>query len=185
MSGQGGWLPRGMLISALALALGAGATFGQDAPAEAPSAAERPAPGEQPPAADAPPAEPATDVEPRRVATGTSMRDPFRPFTLDLRPQREEQPITPLQRYELAQLRVVAVVLNLNPPRALLEDSSGMGFIVTPGTPVGRRNGVVTAIQPRRILVEEKAMDFYGREQAKLVVLEMASETEVQGGSQE
>jgi type IV pilus assembly protein PilP len=151
-----------------AVVIGFGTALGQNPPAELPPASQV-----------APPAEGAP------ANAEAFARDPFRPFTLDLRPRAEEQPLTPLQRYELAQLRVVAVVLNLSPPLALLEDSSGMGYIVTPGTPVGRRNGVVTAIQPRRILVEEKTMDFYGREQPKLVVLEMPEETDVQGGSQE
>ena len=112
-------------------------------------------------------------------------RDPFRPFTLDLRPVETDQPLTPLQRYELAQLRVAAILLNLIPPRALLEDNSGMGFIVTPGTPIGRHRGVVAAIEPRTVIVEEKALDFYGREQVNRVAMEMAEESDVQGGIQE
>ena len=51
------------------------------------------------------------------------------------------------------------------PPRAMLQDNSGMGYIVTPGTPIGRRRGVVKSIEPRRIVVEEHVIDYYGREQ--------------------
>jgi hypothetical protein len=68
-------------------------------------------------------------------------RDPFRPFTLDLRPDADDtEVLTPLQRYELPQLRLAGVVLELSPPRAMLQDS-GMGCIVTPGTLIGRRRG--------------------------------------------
>jgi len=106
-------------------------------------------------------------------------RDPFRPFTLDLRPKETtEEFLTPLQRYELPQLQVVGVLLDLEPPRAMVQDSSGMGFIVTPGTLIGRRRGVVTDIQPRQVVVEETYVDFYGREQVKKVVLEMPKEDE-------
>lgn len=106
-------------------------------------------------------------------------RDPFRPFTLDLRPKENTEEITtPLQRYELPQLQVVGVLLDLEPPRAMVQDNSGMGFIVTPGTLIGRRRGVVTDIQPRQIVVEETYVDFYGREQVKKVVLEMPREEE-------
>jgi len=106
-------------------------------------------------------------------------RDPFRPFTLDLRPKETtEEFLTPLQRYELQQLQVVGVLLDLEPPRAMVQDNSGMGFIVTPGTLIGRRRGVVTDIQPRQIVVEETYVDFYGREQVKKVVLEMPEEEE-------
>ena len=110
-------------------------------------------------------------------------RDPFRPFTFDLRPEvPDDLPLTPLQRYELPQLRVAAVVLHTQPPRAMLEDNSGMGFIVTPGTPIGRNQGVVKAIESRRIVVEEKTLDYYGQEQVVSVVLDMPQETEPQDG---
>lgn len=105
-------------------------------------------------------------------------RDPFRPFTLDLRPEAVAEPVTPLQRYELPQLKVAAVLLDISPPRAMLQDSSGMGFIVTPGTLIGRNRGVVTAIEPRRVVVEERVLDFYGNEQVQRVVLEMAKDDE-------
>jgi Tfp pilus assembly protein PilP len=107
-------------------------------------------------------------------------RNPFRPFTLDLRPDYAGEPMTPLERYDLPQLRVAGVLVDLQPPRAMLEDNSGMGFIVIPGTPIGRNRGVVTAIETRRIVVEEKLLDFYGQEQTQRVVLEMPKDEEAQ-----
>lgn len=112
-------------------------------------------------------------------------RDPFRPFTLDLRPEVPDEPLTPLQRYEIPQLRLAGVLLEARPPRAMLEDNSGMGFIVTPGTPIGRNRGVVAAIEPRRVVVEEKVLDFYGNEQVQRVVLEMPRENESERDSGE
>jgi type IV pilus assembly protein PilP len=102
-------------------------------------------------------------------------RDPFRPFTLDLRPEARI-PVTPLQRYELGQLTVVATVWDVSPPRAMVEDSFGMGYIITLGTPIGRNGGVVTAIEPQRVLVEERVLDFYGREQINRIVMETPKE---------
>jgi len=108
------------------------------------------------------------------VAAVDPRRDPFRPFTLNLRPDSDSgEVMSPLQRYELPQLRLAAVVLAARPPRAMLQDNSGMGFIVTPGTPIGRRHGVVKTIEPRRIVVEELVLDYYGRQQAHQVVIEM------------
>lgn len=128
--------------------------------------------------ADAAPEAAATMVDPRR--------DPFRPFTLDLRPEtREDEILSPLQRYELPQLRLTGVIVDLLPPRAMLQDNSGMGFIVTPGTPIGRRHGVVKSIEPRRIVVEELVLDYYGREQLHQVVIEMPKDDAPQGVNQE
>jgi Pilus assembly protein, PilP len=113
-------------------------------------------------------------------------RDPFRPFTLDLRPDtHESELLTPLQRYELPQLRLAGVVLELLPPRAMLQDNSGMGYIVIPGTPIGRRHGVVKSIEPRRVVVEEHVIDYYGREQTHQVVIEMAKDDKPQSAIQE
>ncbi len=41
------------------------------------------------------------------------------------------------------------------PPRAMVEDSAGLGFILLPGTPIGPNGGVVTEIKPRQVVVEE------------------------------
>lgn len=127
----------------------------------------------------APPAESAAALAQRG-------RDPFRPFTLDLRPEiQESEVLTPLQRYELPQLRLAGVVLELSPPRAMLQDNSGMGYIVVPGTPIGRRHGVVKSIESRRVVVEEHIIDYYGREQTHQVVIEMAKDEKPQSTIQE
>ncbi len=102
-------------------------------------------------------------------------RDPFRPFLLDIRPEPRPQ-LTPLQRYELGQLKVVATVWEASAPRALVEDSSGMGYIVRVGTPIGRNGGVVTAIEPQRVIVEERTVDFYGNQQVNRIVMETPRE---------
>ena len=119
------------------------------------------------------------------TAATPGARDPFRPFTLDFQPKlvAEDEFLTPLQRYDLQQLKVVGVLLDLEPPRAMLQDDAGMGYIVTPGTLIGRQHGVVTDVQPRRVIVEETYVDFYGREQVRKAVLEMLAGEVVAGKS--
>jgi hypothetical protein len=107
------------------------------------------------------------------VPSTPQRRDPFRPFTLDMRLRQERLvQLTPLQRYELGQLAVVATVWDVNPPRAMVEDSAGMGYIVSLGTPIGNAGGVVTGIEPQRIIVEERVLDYYGKEQVNRIVME-------------
>jgi len=106
----------------------------------------------------------------------TGRRDPFRPFILDLRPEPRTQQMTPLQRFEVGQLTVSATVWEISPPRALLEDGTGMGYIVTLGTPIGRNGGIITAIEPERVVVEERVLDFYGKEQVNRIVMETPKE---------
>lgn len=118
------------------------------------------------------------EVQPASATLGDGRRDPFRPFTLDL--QRADVPeaeiLSPLQRYEIAQLKLTGLVLDMRPPRAMLQDNSGMGYIVTPGTPIGRRKGVVKSIEPGRLVVEEIVLDYYGRQQPHQVVVEMPTD---------
>jgi type IV pilus assembly protein PilP len=104
-------------------------------------------------------------------------RDPFRPLFLMRRPAAQlEEPLTPLQRYEVGQLKLVGVVYDLTPPRAMVEDSSGLGFIVTPGTAIGPNGGIVTAIRPRQVVVEEWQTDVIGQKHKKEFVLELPSD---------
>ncbi len=127
-----------------------------------------------PPSADGAPR--TGDVEaPAQPVQPVQPRDPFRPFTLSRRLE-SRAPLTPLQRYELGQLTVVATVWDVSPPRAMVEDSFGMGYIITLGTPIGNNGGVVAAIEPQRVVVEERVLDFYGREQINRLVMETPKE---------
>lgn len=124
---------------------------------------------EEPPAATA-----ESDASPP-VAGRPLTRDPFRPFTLDLRTGAPVQ-LTPLQRYDPGQLTVVATVWDISPPRAMVEDSTGMGYIISLGTPIGRNDGVVIAIEAQRVVVEEHVLDVYGKERINRIVMQTPSE---------
>jgi Tfp pilus assembly protein PilP len=104
----------------------------------------------------------------------TGRRDPFRP------PQARTIASvggerSPLQRYEIGQLKLVATIYDTATPRAVVEDEAGLGYIVKVGTEIGVNGGVVRAIDRGRILVEEHSVDFFGEQRASEVILEMAS----------
>ncbi len=95
-------------------------------------------------------------------------RDPFSsPFNLIPDRPRAVDPQTPLQRFELGQLTLRGIIFHSKEPKALIEDSKGLGYVVTPGTLIGSRGGVVKTIEPRRVVVEEYEIDFYGKRQRK------------------
>ncbi|HZR81322.1 MAG TPA: pilus assembly protein PilP [Candidatus Binatia bacterium] len=108
-------------------------------------------------------------------------RDPFRPFALQAEPQANAEPLSPLQRYEVGQLKLVGIVLNVTPPRAMVEDDQGLGFILTPGTPVGPNGGIVTAIKPRQVVVVEWQTDVIGEKHRKEYVLELPADEPLAG----
>jgi Tfp pilus assembly protein PilP len=101
--------------------------------------------------------------------TPAGKRDPFySPFSA-VAPEiaGDEAPKTPLQRFDLGQLKLVGVIWETDEPRALVEDSGGLGYIVTRGTLIGSRGGVVKTIEPKRVVIEEYETDFFGKRQTQ------------------
>ena len=111
----------------------------------------------------------------RGVYDPSGRRDPFRP------PRASQTTLagearTPLQRYDLGQLKLVAVIYNAQAPTAVVEDDAGLGYIVKVGTPIGANGGAVKAIEQGKMRVEEESIDFYGDRQTSEVVMELADE---------
>lgn len=106
----------------------------------------------------------------------TQHRDPFRAPSLTTTQVVDNAPRTPLERYELGQLKLVGIVTETGSARAMVEDAAGLGYIVTTGTPIGSSGGVVTSIEPRRVLIEEHVTNFYGDKEPKQIVMELPKE---------
>jgi type IV pilus assembly protein PilP len=96
--------------------------------------------------------------------------DPFEPFIKDegqqvaktLRPKKRT-PRTPLEQIELGQLKLVAIIAAATGNRALVEESSGKGYILKEGTYVGMNSGKVVGISIDKVLIEEEFEDVYGK----------------------
>ncbi|HZP43931.1 MAG TPA: pilus assembly protein PilP [Candidatus Binatia bacterium] len=102
----------------------------------------------------------------------TGRRDPFRPPSVGSG-RHSDGPRTPLQRYEIGQLKLVAIIYDTKEPRAVLEDDDGLGYIVKVGTPVGLNDGQVRKIERGRVVIEESSVDFYGEAHPNDIVLEL------------
>jgi type IV pilus assembly protein PilP len=104
-------------------------------------------------------------------------RDPFRPFTLTTRAaRRPRENLSPLERYELSQLRLVGVIWKVKEPNALVEDTVGLGYIVRIGTPIGTNDGKVKAIRPDEIIIEETYVDLLGAKKQREVNIKLSVE---------
>ena len=102
----------------------------------------------------------------------TGRRDPFRPPRVGAAPHTGERR-TPLQRYEIGQLHLVAIIYDTLEPRAVVEDEQGLGYIVKAGTPIGPSGGVVRAIERGRVLITEQSVDYYGEQRLNEVTMEL------------
>jgi type IV pilus assembly protein PilP len=98
-------------------------------------------------------------------------RDPFLPPRVG--PSIVSGATSPLQRYDVGQLRLVAVIYDTREPRAVVEDDQGLGYIVRLGTPIGTNGGAVTAIQRGKVIISEDTVDFYGEHRPVEVTMEL------------
>jgi type IV pilus assembly protein PilP len=76
--------------------------------------------------------------------------------------RKKRVPQTPLEKIEINQLRLRAIVVAPSGNRALVEESSGKGYILSEGTYIGRNQGVVTIIEKDKVIVEETVESIQG-----------------------
>jgi type IV pilus assembly protein PilP len=84
--------------------------------------------------------------------------------------------LSPLERFELGQLKLVAIIWNIKNPTAMVEDATGLGYTVKVGTPIGSNDGQVKKIGPDALLIEEGFIDFYGVKKKREVSMRLAVE---------
>jgi len=91
--------------------------------------------------------------------------DPFKPF-IQLTPVREGSrtgPLTPLQKYDISQLKLVAIISTPEGNVALIEDATGKGYFLKKGTWIGKNDGKVTKILKDKVIIEEVYQDIFGQ----------------------
>lgn len=98
--------------------------------------------------------------------------DPFRPF-IELAPVRAPRtvPLTPLQKYDLSQLRLVAIISTPDGNVALVEDGAKKGYFLKKGTWIGKNDGKVAQILKDRVIVEEVYQDVFGQMKKNEIIL--------------
>jgi type IV pilus assembly protein PilP len=101
--------------------------------------------------------------------------DPFLPLfeekpvvpteTADAEKQKKKRriPLTPLERVDLSQLRLVGIIQAPTGNKALVEEASGKGYIIKKGTFIGIHAGRVLEIQKDRVIVEEEVENVLGQ----------------------
>jgi len=97
--------------------------------------------------------------------------DPFEPLfkkepeSTPIRKTKSKRraPLTPLEKIDLSQLKLSAVILAPSGNRALVQETSGKGYIVKKGTYIGIYSGKIVEILGDQIIVEEEVEDIYGK----------------------
>jgi type IV pilus assembly protein PilP len=94
-------------------------------------------------------------------------RDPFAPVVQQLQPGKMDANLPPLQRVNLTELNLIAIVWGAYGYTAMVQTPEGFGYAVRRGTRLGQNNGVVSAITERGIIVQERFTDVYGKKQER------------------
>jgi len=75
---------------------------------------------------------------------------------VETKPALPPEPLTPLEKIELSQLKLVAIIWHIREPKAMVEDGTGKGYIIAKGTPIGKNKGTVTQIGATGVVITEK-----------------------------
>ena len=168
-------IPRRLLPLAAAAALAACGSKPAPRPAAPAPVAAAPAPAQ--------PAQPAADpkkpAEPEWSYSSAGKRDPFRSFLSEI--ERGQGSLatrcaTPLGRFELEQLKLVAVVTGLEDPVAMVEAPTGVGYSVRRGACIGKNGGAVAAVRSGELVVTEWAVRADGTRDRTQTVIRLPKE---------
>ena len=99
--------------------------------------------------------------------------DPFKPF-IQLTPVRgasRSTPLTPLQKYEISQLKLVAIISTPEGNIAMVEDATGKGYFLKKGTWVGKNDGKVSKILKDKVVIEEAYQDIFGQTKTQEILI--------------
>jgi type IV pilus assembly protein PilP len=77
--------------------------------------------------------------------------------------RKKRVPRTPLEKIALSQLKLVGIILANSGNRALVQESSGKGYIIKKGTYIGLNAGKVTEILKDTVVIEEEVVNVLGK----------------------
>lgn len=97
--------------------------------------------------------------------------DPFEPLfkkepvslAVGKKKTKRRTALTPLERVNLSQLTLVGIIRSPSGNRALVQETSGKGYVVKKGTYIGTNSGKIVQILKDSIIIEEESEDIYGK----------------------
>ena len=107
----------------------------------------------------------------------TGKPDPFVPLITEA-PSKRKGPVrkrkkitTPLERYAIEELKLVAIISTGNNATAMLEDPAKYGYIVKDGMHIGKNDGIIKKITENGLIIEEKVYNSDGKLETKISTL--------------
>ncbi|HQP30582.1 MAG TPA: pilus assembly protein PilP [Deltaproteobacteria bacterium] len=113
-----------------------------------------------------------TEEKPKPEYTVIGTRDPFQPYMIAKPEEMGGTGVDPLQRLMLSQVELVGVIMGKE-PKALIQDTANMGYIIKEGTLIGENSGIVTDIQATGVTIKQHFKDYMGRVNTREIVLSL------------
>jgi type IV pilus assembly protein PilP len=110
--------------------------------------------------------------------TSAGNRDPFLSLIKPKITNDQREGATPLESYDLSQMKLVAVVSDIQKGYALLRLPDGKHYTALLGTPMGLHAGKITSILNDSVIVEEHIYDYKGRLRTEEKILRLRKEEE-------
>lgn len=101
--------------------------------------------------------------KPTFTYTSIGLRDPFESLLKkETKSRNASAPKTPLEKFDLGQFRVQAILIGKGAPRAMVSAPDGKNYILKPGLKIGKNDGVIRDITKTAIVIEESTFDLTG-----------------------
>ncbi len=105
-------------------------------------------------------------------------RDPFRSFFGDISAlSRERKIVSELQRFDISDLQLTAIIWGITEPRAIVVAPDKKSYIIKRGSFIGKNWGKVSKILPSKIEIVETYKDPLGRKILNRLYLELPVQT--------
>jgi len=81
--------------------------------------------------------------------------------------KRKRFPLTPLEKKDISQFKLVGVILSAKGNKAIVQEASGKGYVISRGTYIGVNDGRVVQILKDRVICEEEVENVFGQIETK------------------
>ena len=87
--------------------------------------------------------------------------------------KRKRFPLTPLEKTDISQFKLVGVILSAKGNKAIVQEASGKGYVISKGTYIGVNDGQVVEILKDRVICEEEVENLFGETEIKSRILKI------------
>jgi len=87
--------------------------------------------------------------------------------------KRKRFPLTPLEKKDISQFKLVGIILSAKGNKAIVKEASGKGYVISKGTYIGVNDGRVIKILKDKVICEEEVENLFGQIQTKSRIIKL------------